>query len=142
VDRFRELKKYIVTTNILFEEALTQGIDLSPELIDFKDNLQEPCYRCNKTIREQLKQPCGIIQCYKGRLGFKKYYAILKEQVETNKLNTKEFVKQFMASYEPDTFIKDKHGRYMYKSECGRSGINVEAFFEDLVEDLIEHLKK
>jgi hypothetical protein len=54
------------------------------------------------------------------------------------KQDIKQFVKKFIASHEPDTFIPDKNGNYMYYSENGVSGINLESFFESLLEDFIE----
>lgn len=61
-------------------------------------------------------------------------------------MNKEEIVKRFMATYEPDTFLKNKHGVYLYYSQNGVSGINLESFFEDLVEYVLdqqtEQLKK
>jgi hypothetical protein len=53
----------------------------------------------------------------------------------------KEFVKRYMQSHEPDTFIPNKHGAYIYYSENGVSGINLEAFFEEILEDFVEENK-
>lgn len=47
-----------------------------------------------------------------------------------------EYVKKWMSGYEPDTFISNEHGAYIYKS--GASGINIVCFFEDLLKDYIE----
>lgn len=52
------------------------------------------------------------------------------------------FVKEWMDSHESDTFIKNKNGNFMYKSECGRSSINLPLFFEDLLEDFYEKLNE
>lgn len=52
----------------------------------------------------------------------------------------KEFVKEWMLSHEPETFIKDEHGYYFYYSRNGVSGINLEVFFEELLEDFCEKL--
>lgn len=49
--------------------------------------------------------------------------------------NIKDFVKKFMQSYEPDTFIPNKYGQYVYRSENGASGLNLVAFFEDLLDE-------
>ena len=54
---------------------------------------------------------------------------------QESKSDIKDFVKKFMQSYEPDTFIPNKHDQYVYRSECGRSGLNLVAFFEDLLEE-------
>lgn len=61
-------------------------------------------------------------------------YYLLPVQEEIN-LNIKDFVKKFMQSYEPDTFIPNKHGQYVYRSENGASGLNLVVFFEDLLEE-------
>src|SRR5574343_290103 len=45
------------------------------------------------------------------------------------------FVEKFMKTYEPDTFIPNKHGQYIYRSENLASGINLVAFFEELLEE-------
>jgi hypothetical protein len=52
--------------------------------------------------------------------------------------NKKIIVKEFMASYEPDVFLTNEHGTYMYYSKNGASGINLESFFEDLVEHVLD----
>ena len=41
------------------------------------------------------------------------------------------YVTKWMNSYEPDTFIPNEHGTYIYRS--GASGINIVCFFEDLL---------
>jgi hypothetical protein len=48
-----------------------------------------------------------------------------------------QFVKKFIASHEPDTFIPDKNGNYMYYSECRRSGIRLDNLFHELLEDFV-----
>lgn len=54
---------------------------------------------------------------------------------------SKELVRQFMASYEPDTFLKNEHGTYFYYSKNGVSGINLQCFFEDLAEHVLWDLE-
>ena len=46
------------------------------------------------------------------------------------------YVTKWMNSYEPDTFIPNEHGTYIYRS--GASGINIVCFFEDLLKDFID----
>lgn len=52
----------------------------------------------------------------------------------------KEKIKQevilWMESYEPGTFVKNEHGAYIYSA--GHSSINIEIFFQELLEDFIE----
>lgn len=47
-------------------------------------------------------------------------------------------VNKFMLSYGNETFIPNKYGAYIYKSECGTVGINLVSFFKDLVRDALE----
>lgn len=54
-------------------------------------------------------------------------------------MTTKQFVKEWMDSHEPDTFIKDEQGRYMYRAK--HVSLNLEAYFTYLLEDYIEHIK-
>ena len=44
----------------------------------------------------------------------------------------KEIVKEFIESFESDTFVRNEQGVMLYK--LGHSGINLECFFEELVE--------
>ena len=59
------------------------------------------------------------------------------EEIEKKK-RIAEYVKDWMNSYEPDTFVKNEHGVYIYRA--GHSGINLESFFEDLLLDYIDSL--
>lgn len=56
----------------------------------------------------------------------------------------KEFVKEWMSSHEPDTFIKsnDPMEGYWYTSKNGVSSINLEVFFEYILEDFCEKLNE
>ena len=50
-------------------------------------------------------------------------------------MDRKEFVKNWMKTYEPDTFKPNKNGRYFYRNEDLSSGIDLECFFDELLED-------
>lgn len=50
-----------------------------------------------------------------------------------------EIVKKFIESYEPDTFVKNQHGVMIYTA--GPSSLNLESFFEDLVDFVIEEIE-
>lgn len=56
----------------------------------------------------------------------------------TEKTNIEKFVEDWINGHEPDTFVKDEYGRYMYKS--GSSNINIEVFFQEICKDFLEHL--
>lgn len=50
----------------------------------------------------------------------------------------KDFVQKWMDGHEPDTFIKNKHGKYIYTA--GPTSLDLPSFFEELLEDYIsEH---
>ena len=57
-------------------------------------------------------------------------------------MEKKEFIKQWMQTYEPDTFKAGKNGRYFYRSEDLSSGIDLECFFEELLTDFEGALAK
>ena len=57
-------------------------------------------------------------------------------------MEKKEFIKQWMKTYEPDTFKAGENGRYFYRSEDLSSGIDLECFFEDLLTDFESALAK
>jgi hypothetical protein len=46
----------------------------------------------------------------------------------------KKYVQDWMKTYEPDIFISNKHGQYVYNSENLASSLNIVCFFEDLIE--------
>jgi len=50
-------------------------------------------------------------------------------------MDKKQFIKQWMKTFEPDTFKAGQNGRYFYRSENLSSGIDLEIFFEELLED-------
>ena len=52
------------------------------------------------------------------------------------KLKIKQFVNEWIDSYEPDTFVKDINNRLMYTS--GHSTLNLNVFFEELLNNFIE----
>lgn len=52
------------------------------------------------------------------------------------KINIEKYVKEWMDGHEPDTFIKNDHGVYLYSS--GPVSLNLKVFFESLLEDFIE----
>ncbi len=52
-----------------------------------------------------------------------------------NKTAVKEFVQRYINSHEPDTFARNENGLMMYQLK--HSGINLESFFEDIIEDFI-----
>jgi len=56
-----------------------------------------------------------------------------------DKMEIKQFVEKWMKGYEPDTFIPNQYGNYVYSS--GPSSIDLPSFFEDLLEDYIESLR-
>jgi hypothetical protein len=47
------------------------------------------------------------------------------------------FVKEWMEGHEPDTFIANEHGNYVYSA--GPTSINLPSFFEELLLDYIDH---
>lgn len=57
-------------------------------------------------------------------------------------MEKKEFIKQWMQTYEPDTFKAGQNGRYFYRSEDLSSGIDLECFFEELLTDFEGALAK
>ena len=57
-------------------------------------------------------------------------------------MEKKEFIKQWMKTYDPDTFKAGENGRYFYRSEDLSSGIDLECFFEDLLTDFESALAK
>lgn len=57
-------------------------------------------------------------------------------------MEKKEFIKQWMKTYEPDTFKAGENGRYFYRSEDLSSGIDLECFFEELLTDFESALAK
>lgn len=52
----------------------------------------------------------------------------------------KDIVKKFIDSDEPDTFIRNEHGVLMYYSHDKQSGINLESYFEDLVQYVYDEI--
>lgn len=48
----------------------------------------------------------------------------------------KSFVKNWIEGHEPDTFIKNEFGVYLYKA--GSTSLNLQVFFEELLSDYIE----
>lgn len=56
-----------------------------------------------------------------------------KEQLQKE---IKLYVQNWIDSHEPDTFIKNEHGVYLYSS--GAVSLNLKLFFEMLLEDFIE----
>jgi len=48
----------------------------------------------------------------------------------------KKYVEEWMDGHEPDTFIQNEHGVYLYSA--GPVSINLKLFFESLLEDFIE----
>ena len=50
-------------------------------------------------------------------------------------MDKRQFIKQWMKTFEPDTFKTGQNGRYFYRSEDLSSGIDLEIFFEELLED-------
>lgn len=59
--------------------------------------------------------------------------------MDNTKKEIQEIVKRFMESYEGG-FETNEHGVYLYYSKNGHHGINLECFFEDLVEDVLSSL--
>jgi len=53
-----------------------------------------------------------------------------------NQKDIEKFVEKFMASQEPDTFVKNEHGQYMYTA--ARTTLNLKTYFEDIIEAFIE----
>ncbi len=65
----------------------------------------------------------------------------ISDQIEQGMLqyktdNIKRYVKEWMDGHEPDTFVKNEHGAFIYSS--GHSSINLVSFFENLLEDYID----
>ena len=54
--------------------------------------------------------------------------------------NVKVIVKKFIDSDEPDTFIRNEHGVLMYYSHDKKSGINLESYFEDIVQYVYDEI--
>lgn len=52
-----------------------------------------------------------------------------KEEIE-------QYVKEWMDGHEPDTFIQNEYGVYLYSA--GPVSINLKLFFESLLEDFVE----
>ena len=46
------------------------------------------------------------------------------------------YVKKWMDGHEPDTFIANKYGQYVYSA--GACSLNLKVFFEELLKDYIE----
>ena len=57
-------------------------------------------------------------------------------------MEKKEFIKQWMKTYDPDTFKAGENGRYFYRSEDLSSGIDLECFFEELLIDFESAMAK
>ena len=57
-------------------------------------------------------------------------------------MEKKEFIKQWMKTYDPDTFKQSNNGRYFYRSEDLSSGIDLECFFEELLIDFESAMAK
>ncbi|MEN5306798.1 hypothetical protein ABE425_04740 [Chryseobacterium cucumeris] len=53
-----------------------------------------------------------------------------------NKDEIEKYVKDWMDGHEPDTFIQNEHGVYLYSA--GPVSINLKLFFESLLEDFLE----
>ncbi|WP_343680025.1 hypothetical protein [Chryseobacterium arthrosphaerae] len=53
-----------------------------------------------------------------------------------NKEEIEKYVKDWMDGHEPDTFIQNEHGVYLYSA--GPVSINLKLFFESLLEDFVE----
>lgn len=47
-----------------------------------------------------------------------------------------EYVQRWMDSHEPDTFVRNEHGKALYTAKY--STLNIQIFFEDLLADFIE----
>lgn len=52
-----------------------------------------------------------------------------------NKEEIEKYVKDWMDGHEPDTFIQNEHGVYLYSA--GPVSINLKLFFESLLEDFV-----
>lgn len=52
-----------------------------------------------------------------------------------NKDEIEKYVKDWMDGHEPDTFIQNEHGVYLYSA--GPVSINLKLFFESLLEDFV-----
>jgi hypothetical protein len=80
---------------------------------------------------------CGSISIYQEG----KWAELLpKEEPKSSDVKTEHvraFVKEWMEGHEPDTFITNEHGNYMYSA--GPTSINLVAFFEELVQDYIDY---
>jgi len=55
-----------------------------------------------------------------------------KEEIE-------KIVKDFMSGHEEGTFVRNKNGVLMYYTEDKQTGLNLEVFFEDLLEYALEY---
>jgi len=56
--------------------------------------------------------------------------------IEELKKDVDKYVRDWMNGHEPDTFIKNEHGVYMYSA--GPVSLNLKVFFQSLLEDFIE----
>ena len=54
-------------------------------------------------------------------------------------IKIKKFVKKWMEGHEPDTFIANKYGNYIYSA--GPTSINLTIFFEELLSDYLEEIE-
>lgn len=52
-----------------------------------------------------------------------------------------QIVKEFIDN-EEDGFMKNKHGRYFYYSEDKSQGIDLECYFEDLIEFVVDYIEQ
>lgn len=102
------------------------------------DKLREEFYKAmpNKYGVSELN---SIFDFFLPRLSVSKEVEVSDEEI-----NVEAFVKDWISGHEPDTFIKSKSekGLYWYTSECGSSGINLEYFFEEILQDFIERDKQ
>lgn len=57
-----------------------------------------------------------------------------RREISEDEIN--EFVKKWMDSHEPDTFVKNKRGVYIYCA--GHSYLNLTCFFNELLKEFIE----
>lgn len=55
--------------------------------------------------------------------------------LEQKREHIKQYVKKWMDGHEPDTFVKNQHGNFIYSSDP--SSLNLVAFFEELLEDYL-----
>ena len=64
----------------------------------------------------------------------------IEKNSNQKKQEVREFVKQWMDSHEPDTFVKNKYDAFIYTAK--HSSLNLVLFFESLLEDYIDETKK